>query len=48
LLRIGEWQRAQEQGVDNAEDGNVGADAKAQDKDGNEGESAVVAQGTEV
>ena len=47
LLRIGEWQRAQEQGVDDAEDGDVGADAEGQDEDGNEGESAVAAQGAE-
>lgn len=46
-LRVGEGQRAQQERVHNAEDGNVGADAESQDKNGDDGEAAVTAQRAE-
>ena len=36
LLRVWEGQRAEQQGVDDAEDGDVGADAEGKDEDGDE------------
>jgi hypothetical protein len=48
LLRIGEWQRAEQQRVDDAEDGDVGADAEGEDEDGDDGEAAIAAEGAEV
>jgi hypothetical protein len=42
---MGEGQRAQQDGVDHTEDGDVGADAEGQDEDGDETEGAVAAEG---
>ena len=47
LLRVGKGQRAQQQRVDDAEDGDVGADAEGENEDGDEGEAAVAAEGAE-
>jgi hypothetical protein len=47
LLRGGEWERAQKNGVDDAEDGDVGADAEGKDEDGDQGEGAIAAKGAE-
>ncbi len=44
---IAEGKRAQHERVDDAEDGDVGADAEREDEDGDEGEAAVAAQGAE-
>ena len=46
-IRVLERQRSQENRVDHAEDGDVGADAKGQDKDGDQSEAAIAAEGTE-
>ena len=43
-VRILEGQWAQEDGVDDAEDGDVGADAQGENEHGNDGESAVAAE----
>jgi hypothetical protein len=47
LLRVGEGKRAKKQRVDYAEDGDVGADSKGKNKNGDEGETAVAAQGAD-
>src|ERR1700751_657348 len=44
---IAEGKRAQHEGVDDAEDGDVGADAEREDEDGDEAEAAVAAQSAE-
>ena len=41
LVRIGEGKRAEQECVDDAEDGDVGADTQSKNKDGNGGEGAV-------
>ena len=38
---------AQHERIDDAEDGDVGADAESQDQDGDNGEAGVAAQGAE-
>jgi hypothetical protein len=43
-LRIAKGQRPQENGVDHAEDGDIGADAQRQDQYGDQGEAAIPAQ----
>src|ERR1700677_4484814 len=47
LLRIAKWQRAQQNCVHHAEDGNVGADSKCEDENRNDGEAAVAAEGAQ-
>jgi hypothetical protein len=47
LLRVGKWKRPQHDGVDHAEDGDVGADTKGQDENSNDGKAGVEAQGAE-
>ncbi len=42
-----EWQRTDEEGVDDAEDGAAGADAEADDKNGESGETEVAAEGAQ-
>ena len=45
---FGEWERAQQDGVDDGEDDDVGADAESEDEDGDGGEAGVAAKGAEV
>jgi hypothetical protein len=47
LLSIRKRQRAEEQGVDDAEDGNIGADREREDEDGNGGEAGIATEGAE-
>jgi len=44
---IAEWQRTDEESVDDAEDGATGADAKADDENGESGEAKVAAESAE-
>ncbi len=44
---LGEWERAQQDGVDDGEDDDVGADAESEDEDGDDGEAGVAAKGSE-
>ena len=46
-VRFGEWERAQQDGVDDGEDNDVGADAESEDEDGDGGEAGVAAEGAE-
>src|ERR1700746_2989172 len=46
-MRFRERQWAQQQCVDDAEDGDVGANAEGQDQDSDKGEAAIVAEGAE-
>jgi len=41
FVRIGEGKRAEQECINDAEDGDVGADAEREDQDGNGGEGAV-------
>jgi hypothetical protein len=47
LLRIGKWERTEQQRVDYAEYGNVGADVEGKCQDGYEGETTIAAEGAE-
>src|SRR5271169_2041771 len=47
LLSIGEWQWTEQEGVDDAENDDVGANAKGEDEDGDEGEGTIFAEDTE-
>jgi hypothetical protein len=44
LFRMAEWQRPQDQRVDDAEDGGAGADAKRGDEDGKGGKARIASQ----
>src|SRR5260370_1731442 len=44
LLGISEWQRLEQDGVNDAEDGSVRADAEGHDEDRNQGESRTLAK----
>jgi len=46
-VRFGEWERAQQDGVDDGEDDDVGADAESEDENGDGGEAGVAAEGAE-
>src|SRR5580692_9290751 len=47
LLRIRKRQRAEEQGVDDTEDGDVGANGEREDEDGDGREAGITAEGAE-
>ncbi len=47
LSRVGDGERAEHDGIDEAKDGGVGADAESEGEDGDGGKSRRVAQGTE-
>ena len=46
-LGLVEGQRAQQDGMDDAEDDDVGPDAEGKDQDGDGGEAAIAAQGAQ-
>ena len=45
LLGVGKGERAQHEGVDDAEDGDVGTDGEGEDEDGDGGEAGVATEG---
>ncbi len=47
LLGVGEGQRAQQERVHHAEDGNVGADAESENQNGDDGKARIAAQRAE-
>lgn len=47
LIGMRKWKRAKEEGVDDAEDDDVGADAESEDEDGDGGEGAIFAKSAE-
>ena len=46
-MRIREGQGTEQEGIDDAEDGDVDADAEGEDEDGDSGKAAIAAQGAE-
>ena len=45
MMRVGEGQRAQQEGIDYSEDGDICANGERENEDGNDGKASVAAEG---